>query len=206
LIAVVFAASPSLHAESRRGAGGDQATARLQALLQQTAAEKARLQAENAALAGEKDKLSTELESLKTHAETLEKTLAETQATLAGAQKDNADLTSHLQATRQRLMEVIGKYKEKAWVLQQTEAQRTALEATSADQASQIKDLKSRNLELYGINRELMERYDKKGVWEAIREGELFTGLKQVEMENRLEDYRDRLDELKIEGEPQAVR
>jgi chromosome segregation ATPase len=166
-------------------------------MLQQAAAEKSRLQAENAALAGEKEQLSKGLESLKSTLAGLETRLRETEGALAGAKESNAELTQRLDETLERLHNLAAKHREQGRVLQVTEGSRARLEATSAEQAHRIEDLESKNLKLYGIDRELVERYDKKGVWEAIQEGEPFTGLKQVEMENLLEEYRDRMDALK---------
>jgi hypothetical protein len=46
--------------------------------------------------------------------------------------------------------------------------------------------------------RQLLERYEKKGCMSSLLEQEPFTQIKRVELENLVEDYRDRLDAAKI--------
>ncbi|MFN9389406.1 MAG: DNA repair protein, partial [Betaproteobacteria bacterium] len=59
-------------------------------------------------------------------------------------------------------------------------------------------DAEQKNVKLYVLSRELIERYRSQGFWDAVRRKEPFTGLKQVEVENLLEQYRDRADEARV--------
>ena len=51
---------------------------------------------------------------------------------------------------------------------------------------------------LNAVSQELMTRYHRKGVWDAILQREPVTGLKEVEMQNVLQEYQDKLDGLKV--------
>jgi len=58
------------------------------------------------------------------------------------------------------------------------------------------------NAKLYAVSQELMARYQRKGVWDAILQREPVTGLKQVQIDNILQDYKDKIDALKL-AEPE---
>ena len=58
----------------------------------------------------------------------------------------------------------------------------------------------AKNLQLYKYSVELMDRYQNKGVWTSMAQMEPFTGLKRVEIENLLDEYRDKLDAQKVES------
>lgn len=55
-----------------------------------------------------------------------------------------------------------------------------------------------RNQKLYALGRELMGLYEKKSCGDILAEKEPFTGLRKVDTENLLEQYRDKLDEEKL--------
>src|SRR6185437_1613371 len=63
-----------------------------------------------------------------------------------------------------------------------------------AKQDEQRKLCETNNNELYRIGRELTDWYTSKGAMNAILEAEPFTRIKRVEMENLLENYRDKLE------------
>ena len=58
----------------------------------------------------------------------------------------------------------------------------------------------AKNLQLYKYSVELMDRYKNKGVWSGVAQMEPFTGLKRVEIENLLDEYRDKLEAQKAES------
>ena len=62
----------------------------------------------------------------------------------------------------------------------------------------EITACETKNLKLYEYNVDLLGRYEGKGFVDVIRQREPLTGLKGVEMENLLEEYRDKLDDQKI--------
>ncbi|MDN5936867.1 MAG: DNA repair protein, partial [Nitrosospira sp.] len=66
-------------------------------------------------------------------------------------------------------------------------------------QNEQRKLCEANNAELYRIGRELVDWYTSKGPVNAMLEAEPFTGMKRVEMENLLENYRDKLEGQRLE-------
>lgn len=61
------------------------------------------------------------------------------------------------------------------------------------------------NKKLYAINEELLRRYKNKGFTDVAEQKEPFTGMKQVEIENLVQDYQYRLDDLKISSEQSVL-
>jgi len=50
----------------------------------------------------------------------------------------------------------------------------------------------------------VLDRMANRGFWAAVGEREPFTKLKRVELENLIDDYKYRADELRLEQQAQA--
>lgn len=57
------------------------------------------------------------------------------------------------------------------------------------------------NRKLYDINVDLLERYRNKGVLDVVKQREPFTGVARVEVENMVQDYQYRLEDLRLDPE-----
>lgn len=189
--AIFFAAVVTL------GAGGDyavaqsgdaQALARAQHMLRRASAERDTLQADNA-------KLQAEIAQLKSQLGGLNRKLEATRTASAGALADAKERTDGLQQQLAQLTQA----------LQQTEQEKRQLEQTSAVQARQIDACATSNAKLYQVNLDLLDQYQRKGVWDALRQREPFTGLKQVEVENLVEAYRDKIEDLRVTSKEAAA-
>ena len=55
------------------------------------------------------------------------------------------------------------------------------------------------NRKLYDINQEILGNYQNKGMWEVMQESEPFTGFKAVKVENLIQDYQYKNDDLKLD-------
>lgn len=65
----------------------------------------------------------------------------------------------------------------------------------------------ARSAKLYQYGEELLGLYVNKGVLGGLMQGEPFTGIKRIEVDNAYEDYRDKLDVVKppgVAGSPAA--
>lgn len=178
-------------------------------------AQAAQKQAEEAKAAIEQEKAKVEAEAKAAKAQ-----VAKTSGAVARERKRGDELQASLDAvTRERA--VLASDKELlAGKLAQTEARlkdtlrdlagvRDALAASekelaqvrqvSALQAKSIRVCEDKNLKLYGVTTEVMARYKDQGFWDAVKRKEPFTGLRQVEVENLLEEYRDRAAEARVE-------
>ena len=137
-------------------------------------------------------------------------------AALSRAEKDNAELRGRLGATEDRLKETAQQLQKQTSALErqlqetQSEAQKSAAEAQRRQgelQAALEKEgdrsrvCEAKNAKLYSVTMDLVAKYKQtRGAWEKFLMSEPFTGLKSVEVENLLEDMRERAAEAKVEA------
>lgn len=170
------------------------------------------MQGQVTALEQEKAKLSQDLDTAAKAAKAAKDGAARTGRNLKAEQIKNGALAKELEqtkqelaATQERLAQTETKLSETTRALSET---RQTLAATTADKAT-LEGIKSRNereialcedknSKLYGIGRELMTRLETKSCNQVEAGLTVFTGQKRVEVENLLEEYRDKLDEEKI--------
>lgn len=188
---MVLAVAPGAVAQQADAAG--QALARAQGLLRQLAQEKAALDAEVAKLRAENAKLQKD-------AGRTEARLAETSSSLESATREAAGVRTKLGSTEKRLerttgqlKDVVAKYREQALKLRETEAQRSELQANLEATAGQLEDAEGKNLALYQLNREILAEFEKEGPWDGLLRKEPVTGFKQVEIENLVQEYEDKM-------------
>ena len=148
--------------------------ARVQRMLRQVSQERGLLQTENTKLKGEVDDLTKKLGGLKKTSD----------VALSKSRESNATLSENLQQTVQNL--------------RKTESDRNQLQETVVGQAQQIDSCESKNVDLVLVNRELIDHYEKKGIFDALLQHEPVTQLKRVEIENIAQEYQDRIDQLEF--------
>ncbi len=136
--------------------------------------------------------------------------LGEIEKELVTAKQENQSLSAKLQSTQQSLEELTLKHKEvvqtaqnnlQVGIKQGEEYNNKIKEAeTKIVQQSQAIDMcEKKNLALYNLNMEILEKYKSKGVWGSFIQAEPFTQIKRVEIENTLQEYKGKLDGQRIE-------
>lgn len=178
-------------------------------------AQAAQKQAEEAKAAAEQEKAKVEAEAKAAKAQIAKTSGAvarerkrgdELQATLDTVTRERASLASEKETLAGKLAQAEARLNE---TLRDLAGVRDALAASekelaqvrkvSALQAKSIRVCEDKNLKLYGVTTEVMARYKDQGFWDAVKRKEPFTGLRQVEVENLLEEYRDRAAEARVE-------
>jgi chromosome segregation ATPase len=180
----------------RRDEGGG--ASRLQAAVQQLAAERETLAAENLKLKEKVSALEEELKTLKTEQESLASRATRAEAQLNRSEASQQNLNSTLEATRGRLDEVVAKYRELAETLRTTETKRNRLQSDLTAGRRELESCQTANVELAGIAEQALVRYEKKGCFGALAQAEPFTGLSRTRIENLVEGYRARIAETTI--------
>jgi type I site-specific restriction endonuclease len=184
------------HGQTARS-GGDNARAMQE--LQQLAAERTALQADNA-------KLKDEVADLK---KKLDKATAEGAGALArakqlelaasrGAESDKQSAEA-LEKSRAQMQELITRFRQTALDLQSVETDRNALRGQLEARDREYGICVEHNVGMYDVGREAVDRLDKHGFWSQVRESEPFTQLARVRLDNLIDGYRQRLEELHIE-------
>lgn len=73
-----------------------------------------------------------------------------------------------------------------------------ALQSSGRQGAAALAMCEEKNSALAGVATELMEKYRDVGFWEALKRREPFTRVRRVEVENLLEEYRDRVEASRV--------
>ena len=93
-------------------------------------------------------------------------------------------------------------YDQIAVTAKKAEAERFKLASESVILQRKVEDRERKNLELFRIGNEILKRYEKFGLGEAITAKEPFTGLTRVKLENLVQGYEDALADHRITLEP----
>ena len=178
---------------------------RVQVQLQQAQGQVSSLEAEKAQLSKDLESAQKTVKSTQRKVTRLSRDLQSERTRREGVEKELAQSRLDLASTRQHLEETTGRLTETSKTLARTnqtlaatEADKTRLEGIKARNEREIASCEDKNLKLYQTGRELMLRFQRKTCGEVMAQGEPFTGLKRVEVENLLEEYRDKLDAQKL--------
>lgn len=161
------------------------AMAKAQFMLRQAATEKAEAQQQVDALKQQVDKLTRELAATQSDAG-------------ANKQKMQAGFNDTIELWKQRDAKVGEQLAALRVQLKEQTEQRAAVEDKLQIQNNNFAVCYGNNKQLLDLNRELLARYEDKGMFDALRQKEPFTGVAKVEVENLVQDYRYKLDDLMI--------
>lgn len=164
-----------------------QALRRMQQQLNEAQQQNSALDQEKAALEETLKKAGDESESHKRSAATASARASRLEKNIEAIRREKAELQGQVEELRKQNQELSGQHKRLEQQMKNT--------STILSREKERKSLcEANNDELYRIGRELVEWYSHKGAWNAILEAEPFTRMKSVEMENMLENYREKLE------------
>lgn len=179
---------------------------RMRQMVQQAQAEKQELQAkfdqESAKLKQEAEAEQAKASALQGSISSANRKNAALNADLEKLQQEKAKLAEEKQAVQDKLASAEQQLAEARDVIRKGEAERTAMQATIVKKQQQVNASQEKNDRLHDFGLQLVKIYDKPSTYEQVMRDEKFTQLKRVELENILQDYRDKLDEAKaVPGE-----
>lgn len=186
-------------AQTQRSGNAD---ARVAQQLQQLANEKIALQAENNKLKQELEQVKAQLQKSASTTKELEgrnRALQAASNTRAGGDQQTE---AQLERTRSQLQELVTKFRETAQTLRDVEMDRATAKSQLAAKEREFKVCVDRNAALYELNDEVLDRMEDRGFWSQLAEREPFTRLKRTQLENLIDDYRYRVEELRVEKQP----
>lgn len=179
---------------ARSGGASSQAVQQLQQLAQERTA----LQAENARLKKDLDSAQADLKRVRAEHDALKARVGGAESEAARL-KSSSDANEHAaEGARQKLEELVGRFREVAQTLRDTEADRAATRQRLEEKSRAFDQCAKVNVELHDIAIEALTRYEKS----AVRGKEVVTGISRVRVENLVDDYRQRVDELKLAAPP----
>ncbi len=176
-----------------------QALMKAQGLLKQIALQKTKAEVDLAKAQGELTEKTKAIENA-THNLTVQKaTLTKAEAALGIAGKQLAEISANLEKAHDRLEkttaklhEVVDKYKDTLHQLETVGALRLRQEEKLTVTTRELQDAEKKNLALYQLNQNLLQKYKQKSVWDALRQREPLTGLNSVSVENQIQTLEDK--------------
>lgn len=178
IVTIMFVLSTSVVSA---GDADDQKMVKLQRLFRQMSLERDTALAENARLKGEIEMLNGKIGSMRQSSE----------AALRKSRGSYDSLNESLEQTTQRLTSL--------------KSEKNQLQETIDDQAKLIVSYDEKNTKMAQINRELLLRYQKKGLFDVLLQREPLTQIKRVEIENIVQEYQDNIDRQEVKKKMAAV-
>ena len=164
------------------------AMAKAQYMIRQLNAEKNRVTSENQKLLAEKAELEKKFASLQKKYDKLS----------SNSRNNSKSMSTKIAGLSDELKTERDAHQETAKQLAAMTGEKDRVFHIAVDQTHAIDQCVSNNHKLYDINQALLGKYENKGIWSVISQDEPFTGLKQVEIENLVDDYQYRLDDLRV--------
>ena len=165
---------------------------------QKTEADRAALQADKTSLEEKNAELTKKLETL-TKLNASERTTAE--KTITDLKEKNEEQSHEML----RLNESLAKWKAGYQKVEDTARAKEAERARLADKIvlldRRVADYRRKNEELYKTGSEVLTRYEKFSLGDALTAREPFTRLTRVKIESLVQDYQDKLTDNKIKPE-----
>lgn len=193
-------AGVSLHAEaSDKKAGRErEALRRVQQQLVQAQGQIATLEQEKAKLSEDLGKSQAASKAAEGQAVSLQREVKAGKQQQSSQAKELVLVKAESSTTVQQLADMRKSLDETTQALKQATADKNNLEVIKSRNEREIGACESKNMALYGLGRSLMERFEHKTCGEILVQSDPFSGLKKVEIENLLEEYRDKLDDQKL--------
>jgi chromosome segregation ATPase len=191
--AVALTAGAPAQAQVQRSGGGEMQ--KIMQQYQQVAAEKTALQAQVEQTKKDLDSAKAELAAVKKERDALKvraggaSAAAATVAQLA-ASKDSAE--KNLEVSKQRMNELVGRFRETATNLKEVEADRSKLHKDLDERNAAFDKCAENNLQLYEITKEVLDRYEHVGMFTKTSAAEPFTRITRTRIENLVDEYRAR--------------
>lgn len=121
-----------------------------------------------------------------------------------------SDLKTKLEvqtSTNEAYLVALGKWKKSysdvTALAAKKEAERGQLEAKSVKLERQVEDQKLKNIAMYKMGMEVLDRYEGFGLGDAVLAREPFVGTTRVKFQNLVQDYADKLADQRI---PQQIQ
>jgi chromosome segregation ATPase len=172
------------------GGGGDQ---RAVQQLQQLAQERTALQAENARLKKDLEQAQADLKAARAERDALRPRLARAEAQ-AGRDAACVATEQAAQQQRQKLDELVARFRETAGSLRSVETERSALAQQLAERQRALDSCVRANTDLYAIADDTLTRYEQQAPSAHLP----FTRLTRTRIENLVDEYRQRAQELRL--------
>jgi chromosome segregation ATPase len=179
--------------------------------LQDAQGQVATLQAAQAQSEKDNADLKAKIDALNAQITTLTQQSADDKAASDKALADLKSKNDDLNAQIVKLNDAIASWekddKQYVQLAKDKEAARAQLAVQAILLQRTIDDRETKNLQLYLLANEILTRYEKYGLGEALEAKEPFTGLTRVKLQELVQDYQDKISDQRVTpGEPPSDR
>ncbi len=159
-------------------------------------------EAQQASLQAEKAQLEQDKKALTDKADALVKGADADKATIANLTAKTAEQETTINQTKDSLTKWKAAYDQINAAAHKLKAERD--EAVSEDIIAKrlVADREAKNRELYRLANEILTRYEKFGLGDALAAREPFTGITRTKLENQVQDYSDKIADSRVQPAP----
>jgi chromosome segregation ATPase len=182
-------------AQTQRGGGESQ---KLMQQYQQLAAERTSLQAQVAQQKKDLDAAKADLMAMQKERDQLKARAGVATAAVARAQGEKQAAEQSVEQSKQRTAELVTRYRELAQTLKETELDRNKARGELTARNTVYDTCAQNNLQLYEITGQVLDRYEHVGLFSKAGAVEPFTKVTRTRIENLVDDYRARAEELRV--------
>jgi chromosome segregation ATPase len=184
-----------LNAQTERSGGEAQ---RFMQQYQQISAEKTALQGQLSQSKKDLDDANAQIAALKKEREELKAHAGGSTAAVAQANASKEAAEKSVDQYKQRLAELVAKFRETATTLRDIEADRTQLHKTLDERNAAFDRCAENNQQLYDINVDILNRYDHIGPFTKVSSIEPVTRITRTRLDNLVVETKARADELRL--------
>jgi chromosome segregation ATPase len=202
LLGAIVVTAP-VYAQIQRSGGGE--AQKFTQQYQQVAAEKTALQAQVAQMKKDLDKAQADLVAMKKERDALKGRSAGSAAAAAQLAKVNAEKETaekSLEQYKQKTNELVERFKQTIGTLKGVESDRDQLRKDNADLNVKFDKCAENNLQLFEINNDILNRYERVGPFTKVSSIEPFTKITRTRINNLVDETRERAQELRVKKNP----
>ena len=167
--------------------------AKLQAMVRQLTSERDALKAENTKLAAQNEQIQTQLTEVKQSAESAVSAGSKLQGDLSAAKSSNERLQGQFDTTRSKLHELMDVSKKLNQSKNQLTEQLATLQQKQTFTAGELEVCGNKNIELLKTTKDIVANFNSRGFMSTLLGKEPVVGFNEVELENQIQDYQDKL-------------
>jgi chromosome segregation ATPase len=197
LAAWLIAECGSAHAQVQRSGGGE--AQKFMQQYQQLAAEKTALQTQVTQMKKDLDSAKADLAAMKKERDAQKAHPAGVPAaTVAQLTASKEAAERNVELSRQRMTELVARFRETATSLKEAESDRTKLRSDFEARNAAFDQCAASNQQLYEINGQILRRYNNVGLFTRMGASEPFTQITRNRIDNLVVETHARAEELRV--------
>jgi chromosome segregation ATPase len=203
-VSTAFLACAARAQVERSGGGGE--AARIMQQYQQVAAEKTALQSQLAQAKKDLEAAQSELAAAKKDRDAMKARAGAAASATAEATRltaSQAATEKNLDQYKQRLTELVAKFRELAANLKDVESDRTTLRNDLGKRDAAFQSCAKDNVQLYDLATQVLDRYEHVGLFTKVSAEEPFTRITRTRLDNIADEYREQAQQLRLKKTPQ---